>query len=55
VRILLRVLFEAARRLAATGALDNAASELQRATRSTVELDAQLDRVLLDPSPRRAA
>lgn len=54
MRSLLKVLLEATRRLAGTGAFDNAAFEVQRATRSTVELDAQLDRVL-DLPPRRAA
>ncbi len=55
MRTLVHVLSEAARRLAGPGALGNAASELQRATYSTVELEAQLDRVLLDLPPRRAA
>jgi hypothetical protein len=55
MRTFLQSLLEAARRLAGPGALDNAASELQRATRSTIELDRQLDRVRLDLPPRRAA
>lgn len=54
MRSLLKVLLETHRRLAGSGALDNAAHEVQRATLSTVELDDQLDRVL-DLPPRRAA
>lgn len=39
---LLQILAEAMRRLAGTGATDNAAYELDRAARTVVELDAQL-------------
>jgi hypothetical protein len=54
MRTLLKVIVEAARRLAGAGALGNAAYEVELANRSSVELDAQLGR-LLEPPPRRAA
>ena len=54
MRRLLVVLLATSRRLTGTGALDNAAGEVRRATLSTADLDAQLDRVLELP-PRRAA
>jgi len=54
MRTLLKVILKVTRRLTGLGALNNAAHEVQRATRSADELDAQLDRVL-DLPPRRAA
>lgn len=51
---LLKILGDVVRRLAGPGALYNAAHEVDRATRSVVELDAQLRR-MSDRSPPRAA
>jgi hypothetical protein len=51
---LLQILGDAIRRLAGPGAADNAAHEVHRATRSVVDLDAQLHR-MSDPSPLSAA
>ncbi len=39
---LLQILADAMRRLAGTGATDNAAYEVDRAARTVIELDAQL-------------
>ncbi len=50
---LLQILVDATRRLAGSGALHNAAYEVDHASRTVLELDAQLGRLL--PPPRRAA
>ena len=44
MQTLLQILTDAMRRLAGTGATDNAAYEVERAARTVVELDAQLRR-----------
>jgi len=54
MRALMRNMIEKTRRLSGTGAVDNAHKELDRTTRSVVELDRQLRRVC-QPDPRRAA
>ncbi len=54
MRGLIRSLVEKGRRLSGTGAERNALLEVDRATRSVVELDRQLRRVC-DTPPRRAA
>jgi len=54
VRRLLVGLSEALRWLTGTGAVANARCEVDQATMSVVDLDAQLDRVH-GPSPQRAA
>jgi hypothetical protein len=54
MRTLLTVIVDAARRLAGPGALGNAAYEVERASRTFVELDAQLGR-LVEPPPRQVA
>ncbi len=54
MRTLLQVLFDVARRLAGPGALYNAATEVERATRTVSDVDAQLGRLIHLP-PRRAA
>lgn len=54
MRALLHVLFDAAKRLAGLGAVDNAACEVERASLAVLELEAQLG-PLVDPPPRRAA
>ena len=53
MRTLLQVVLDGLRSLTGPGALGNAAAEVERATRSTADLDAQLGRVL--DSPPRAA
>ena len=50
---LLQILADAVRRLTGLGAVVNAGHEVDRASRSFVELDAQLSRV--DSTPPRAA
>jgi hypothetical protein len=54
MRTLLRNLARAARRWSGTGAVHNARLEVDRASRSVVELERQLERVF-EPPPRRAA
>ncbi|HLX89658.1 MAG TPA: hypothetical protein VKR22_14530 [Acidimicrobiales bacterium] len=51
---LLKIMADVVRRLAGTGAADNAAHEVDRALRAVVDVDAQLHRAS-EPLPRRAA
>ena len=53
MRTLLQVFLDALRSLAGPGALGNAAFEVDRASRSAADVDAQLGRVL-DCPPRAA-
>lgn len=50
---ILQILADAVRRLAGAGALNNAAHEVRRVTKTAGELDRQLAR--LEPLPPRAA
>ncbi|HML00582.1 MAG TPA: hypothetical protein VK428_10370 [Acidimicrobiales bacterium] len=54
MRTLLQVLVDLSRRLAGPGALHNAAHEVERASWSALDLDAQLGR-LVERTPSRAA